>query len=129
MREAMEVFNADRIGHGVRVMEDASTVAMARERRVPFEVCVTSNFQTGVTATVCHHPLVQMLEEGLFITIGTDDPSISQITLSDEYQRACDELELSHPLLKERVLAAAQASFLPDGVKQALVNALRSALN
>jgi adenosine deaminase len=129
VREAMEVFNADRIGHGVRVVEDASTVALARERGVAFEVCVTSNYQTGVSPSLYTHPMMQMLRDGLCITIGTDDPSISQITLSDEYQRACEELTMSRQMLKERILAAAGASFQPEPEREKLLSQLRKELN
>jgi adenosine deaminase len=129
VREAMELFNADRIGHGVRVVEDASTVALARERGVPFEVCVTSNFQTGVAPNRQHHPLMKMLENGLNVIIGTDDPSISQITLSDEYQRACEELGMSRERLQERVVAGAQAGFLADAEKEELIRELKKELN
>jgi adenosine deaminase len=129
VRQAMEVFNAERIGHGVRVVEDASTVAMARERGVVFEVCVTSNYQTGVAPSLHTHPMMQMLRDGLCITIGTDDPSISQITLSDEYRRACEELEMPRQMLKERILAAAGASFLPEVEREKLVSELRKELN
>jgi adenosine deaminase len=129
VREALEVFNADRIGHGVRVVEDASTVALARERGIPFEVCVTSNYQTGVAPSLHNHPLMKMLRDGLCVTIGTDDPSISQITLTDEYQRACEELEMPQQMLKERILVAAQAGFLPDVEREKLVNELKKELS
>jgi adenosine deaminase len=129
VREALELFHADRIGHGVRVVEDASTVALARDLGVAFEVCVTSNYQTGVSPNLQHHPIMKMLEDGLCITLGTDDPSISQITLSDEYQRACEELGMSRLTLKERILAAARAGFLSDAEREKLVNELKKELN
>jgi adenosine deaminase len=129
VREAIELFNADRIGHGVRVEEDASTVALAREHGTPFEVCVTSNYQTGVAPSLPNHPMMKMLEDGLCITIGTDDPSISQITLTDEYQRVCEELGMSQQTLKERILAAAQAGFLPAAERDKLIGELRKELN
>jgi adenosine deaminase len=128
VRDALEVFNADRIGHGVRVIDDASTIALARERGTAFEVCVTSNYQTGVTPASTKHPLIKMLEEGLNVTIGTDDPSISQITLTDEYHRICEDMDLSQPLLKERILAAAKAAFLPDQERQKLIDEIRKEL-
>ncbi len=129
VKEALEVFNADRIGHGVRVVEDPSAVALARERGVAFEVCVTSNYQTGVAPSLHNHPLMKMLADGLCITLGTDDPSISQITLSDEYQRACEELEMPQLTLKERILAAARAGFLPEAEREKLVEELKKELN
>jgi adenosine deaminase len=128
VREAIETLNADRIGHGVRVMEDVNTMAIARERGTAFEVCVTSNHQTGVVPSLLEHPLMKMLVYGLNVTIGTDDPSISRITLSDEYRRACNELGMKQKTLKERVLAAAQASFLPEGERQNLILQLRKEL-
>ena len=125
VREALEIFNADRIGHGVRVLEDPSTVALARERGAAFEVCVTSNYQTGVIPASTEHPLMKMLKEGINITLGADDPSISQITLTDEYQHVCEDMDMSRPKLKERILAAAKAAFMPDQERQNLVDQLR----
>jgi len=128
VREALEIFNADRIGHGVRVLEDASIVALARERGTPFEVCVTSNYQTGVIPASTEHPLMKMLDEGINVTLCADDPSISQITLTDEYHRVCEDMDLSQPKLKERILAAAVAAFLSDQERQKLVDELKIGL-
>jgi adenosine deaminase len=125
VREAFEVFDADRIGHGVRVLEDPSTVALARERTTAFEVCVTSNYQTGVVPGSKEHPVIKMMEEGINVTIGADDPSISQITLTDEYHRICEDMGMSHSKLKDRILAAAKAAFLPDKERQALIDELK----
>ena len=129
VREAMEKFNAERIGHGVRVMEDADTVAMARERGTPFEVCVTSNVQTGVFRSLKEHPIMNMLKAGLNVTLGSDDPSISQITLGDEYQHACKDLGMEQKTLKHCILAAARASFLPKAECDILVEQLTSGLS
>jgi adenosine deaminase len=128
VREAIEVLDAERIGHGVRIMEDPNMVALARERQTVFEVCVTSNYQTGVVTNLASHPLMKMLEAGLNVTLDTDDPSISQITLSNEYQQACEELGLPLSVLKERVLASGRAAFLPEKEKTALVERLKKEL-
>ena len=112
VREAIEDIGAERIGHGVRVLEDESIVALARERGTAFEVCITSNYQSGVVESLDTHPLVKMLESGLNVTINTDDPSISRITLSHEYYAACEDLKMTQAALKERIVAAADAVFL-----------------
>jgi adenosine deaminase len=125
VREALEVFNADRIGHGVRVVEDALTVALARERGTPFEVCITSNYQTGVVLPDSVHPVMRMVDEGLNVTLGTDDPSISQITLTNEYARVCEQLGMPKAKLKERVLAAGKAAFLPDLERRKMLDELK----
>ena len=122
--EAINLFKADRIGHGVRVMDDPKIVDLAGERGTTFEVCVTSNYQSGVVASVSEHPLRPMLKANLNATIHTDDPSISQITLSDEYQLVCEQLGVSLVSLRERVLAAARAAFLPEEEQDTLVSTL-----
>lgn len=125
VREALELFKTDRIGHGVRVLEDPFTVTLARESGAAFEVCVTSNYQTGVIPVSTEHPIIKMLDAGINVTLDADDPSISQITLTDEYHRVCEDMDLSQKKLKERVLAAAKAAFLPDLEREALVDELK----
>jgi adenosine deaminase len=126
--EAIEEFGADRIGHGVRVLENEYVTSLARERGTAFEVCITSNYQSGVVPGLESHPLAKMLEEGLNVTINTDDPSVSRITLSHEYHVACDDLGLSMEKLKQRILAAGQAAFLPQAERGKLVDSLKNEL-
>ncbi len=122
--EAIEAFGAVRIGHGVRVMEDPDAVALAREHKTVFEVCPTSNYQSGVVASLEDHPLPGMLAAGLEVTINTDDPSISQITLSDEYALASDLFGLSFETVRGCALTAAKAAFLPSSLREKLVTDL-----
>jgi adenosine deaminase len=122
--EAIDL-GAERIGHGVRVLDDPQATMKARAAGIPFEVCLTSNYQSGVVPLGRVHPLPRMLALGLNATLNTDDPSISQIRLSDEYRLAVDDLGLSLAALRERVLAAAEASFLPNTERAALVARLR----
>lgn len=125
---AILYLGAKRIGHGVRVLEDPAAVILARDRRIPFEVCVTSNYQSGVIAPHQVHPLIRMLALGINITLNTDDPSISQITLSDEYRRACTDLGLSYADLRACILNAGQAAFLPEQEKSTLIERLQDEL-
>jgi adenosine deaminase len=124
--EAIKELGAERIGHGVRVLEDKKAVNLAKERKTVFEVCVTSNYQSGVVPALKDHPLPQMLAAGLNATINTDDPGISQIDLSDEYELACDGLGLSLAQLKESILNAARAAFLQQSEREALVKQLQA---
>jgi adenosine deaminase len=118
--EAINRYQADRIGHGVRVMEDAAVVAQAREAGTSFEVCLASNIQSGVAAGLAGHPVKRMLDAGLNVTLNTDDPSISQITLGSEHYQACEQLGISLPVLKQCLLRAAHAAFLPENERAAL---------
>ena len=128
VREAILELEAERIGHGVRVLEDDTVTELARERQTPFEVCVTSNYQTGVVAEPGMHPLGRMMDAGLNVTINTDDPSVSRISLSHEYHVACDELGVSQEALKQRIIAAGEASFLPATERAELVADLKKEL-
>ncbi len=128
VREAIENLGAERIGHGVRVLEDGFITDLAKERGTAFEVCVTSNFQSGVVPTLDKHPLARMLDRGLNVTVNTDDPSISRITLSHEYHVVCDDLGIPLDKLKQRILAAAQSAFLPEKEHQQLVDQLKQDL-
>jgi adenosine deaminase len=124
VRQAIEEFGSRRIGHGVRLMEDPSVVDIARDHGTVFEVCITSNYQSGVVPVLNEHPLPKMVSSGLTTTLNTDDPSISQITLGYEYQQACEELGVPLSKLVDQNMAAARAAFLPDHERQALVEAL-----
>ena len=124
VRQAIEELRADRIGHGIRVLEDARVVALARERGIPFEVCVTSNLHSGVVDHLNNHPIQRMIESGLNVTINTDDPSISRINLSSEYQTVHKELGISMDMIGTRVKAAAQVAFLPAELRKKLSNAI-----
>jgi len=125
VRDAIENLGAERIGHGVRVLEDESVTALAKERGVTFEVCPTSNFQTGVINVLENHPLPRMIENGLKVTVNTDDPSISRITLSNEFQIAHEKLNVPMDTLKKSVILSAASSFLPDAEKAELAAALK----
>ena len=128
VREAIEVLGADRIGHGVRIMEDKNVVALAKERGTVFEVCVTSNHQSGVISSLKRHPLPKMIEAGLKTTINTDDPSISRISLSSEFQMAHERLGLSMLALKEQTLNAIEAAFVSEEEREGLVKEFKKGL-
>ena len=115
VRHAIAELGADRIGHGIRVLEDPQVTSLATERGIPFEVSIGSNYLTGVIASLDAHPLPQMIQAGLRTVLTTDDPSIFGTTLSREYQHAVDHLGLSLEALKGLTLTAAQASFLDPG--------------
>ncbi|MCS7011640.1 MAG: hypothetical protein NZL98_09740, partial [Anaerolineales bacterium] len=72
--------------------------------------------------------LMRMISAGLLVTLCTDDPSISQITLSHEYHHACEELGMTQKMLKQLILTAAEVSFLPQAEKKNLITALRKEL-
>lgn len=128
VKEAIEELGAERIGHGVRVLEDKNIISMVNERGIAFEVCVTSNYQSGVVRSLDTHPLLTMYDAGVNVTINTDDPSISRITLSHEYYTACEDLHMPQDVLRRCILAAAQSGFLAPKEKEKLVSLLKQEL-
>lgn len=85
VREAIEELGVDRVQHGVRAIEDPAVVALARERRVTFDVCPLSNLKLQVVPSLAEHPLRRLGEAGVRCTISTDDPLVFGQTLNDEY--------------------------------------------
>jgi adenosine deaminase len=112
----------------VRVLEDPNVAALARERNVAFEVCVTSNLQSGVIQQMTDHPVQAMLAYPLNVTINTDDPAVSDITLTDEYEVLTDDLGLSDEVLRQSILTAARHSFLPANQRERLVEQFKAEL-
>ncbi|HEY0780355.1 MAG TPA: adenosine deaminase [Gemmatirosa sp.] len=86
VRGAIDALGAERIGHGVRCLEDPEVVALARSRGIPFEVCPTSNYRLKVVRDGEPHPLRRMVDAGLVCTVNSDDPPMFGTTLVDEYR-------------------------------------------
>jgi adenosine deaminase len=125
VREAIEFLGAKRIGHGVRSIEDHRVVRMLQEHNIALEVCPTSNLQTGVTHAFTQHPLRDLYHLAVPVTINTDDPSVSDTTLTDEYLVAVMVMGFSIRDIQQIILNAAKVAFLPPDEKQALIQRFR----
>ena len=111
---ALKTLKAQRIGHGVRCLEDPTLVAELRERQIPLEVCPTSNVCLGVAASIAEHPLPKLLAEGLYVTINSDDPPMFNTTLTDEYLKIADAFGFGVETIEQLVINAVRASLLPE---------------
>lgn len=128
VRDAIEHLGVHRIGHGVRIIEDPDVVQLAHDHNVAFEVCVTSNLQTAVTPNIDRHPLHEMNRQHLRLTINTDDPTVSGITLTDEYALVANRMGFGMDYIKRTLLTAASCTFLPPEGQEALTAKFRQAL-
>jgi len=128
VHDAIVHMQAARIGHGVRVVEDGMVAKIARERNTIFEVCLTSNEQSGVIDRVSQHPLRDMLALGLKTTINTDDPAVSDITLTHELYVAMTALGLTLEDIKQQIVEAAASAFLPPIERDSLIAELKASL-
>jgi adenosine deaminase len=120
VREAVCSLGAERIGHGIRSLEDSNVVQMVYERNVTLEVCPTSNIQTGVVSWLAIHPLPDLMRLRLQTTINTDNVSISNTTLTDEYVLAVTGLGLTKRQIYANLYNALNAAFLPDAERPKL---------
>lgn len=120
IRGAVHVCGAHRIGHGTRLYEDASLLGFVRDRRIPLEVCLTSNVQTRVAPTFADHPISQYVAQGLVVTLNTDNRLMSGVTLTDEYARAAEHLGFDISTLGALALASFDAAFVPYPERQRL---------
>lgn len=129
VREAIGVGRAERIGHGIRALEDLSLVAELRDRRVPLEVCPSSNVALGLVPSLADHPLPRMVAAGLVVTVNTDIPSITGRTLTDEYAAIRSTFGGGDAELADLALAAVESSFAPDRTKRRIRAGIQGWLN
>ncbi len=115
---------SQRLGHGVRCLEDPALVAELRARQIPLEVCPSSNVCLGVASDLAGHPFPQLLQEGLYVTVNSDDPPMFNTSLTDEYLRLVDTFVLERASIEQLVVNAAHATLLPEAERLALVATL-----
>jgi adenosine deaminase len=119
--DAVGSLGATRVGHGIRALEDPGIVGILVERGITLEVCPSSNCDSGVVSSLAEHPLPKLHQQGVLTTINTDDPLVSNITLSEEIVRVMSNMGLTLDDMKQHILRAAQAAFLPPSEREALV--------
>jgi aminodeoxyfutalosine deaminase len=120
IRSVLDVCGAERIGHGVRAIEDPSLVADLRERAIPLEVCPSSNVCLGVVPDLEHHPFDRLARAGCRVTVNSDDGPLFNTTLTDEYLRLHQTFGYGPDELAELALAGLRAAFLPEAERAAL---------
>ena len=88
--EALQI-GSERIGHGIRSIEDPALVAHLAAKQIPLEVCITSNLRTGAVASLAEHPVRRLYDAGVPIILNSDDPALFGCTLDSEYELAARE--------------------------------------
>jgi len=129
VQSAVSSLHPHRIGHGVRVVEDSTVVRMLRKQNIVLEVCPTSNLHTGVVRELSRHPLADLVNLGLQVTLNTDDPSIFDTTLTDEVVVSVRQIGLAKRHIYGALRHSVEASFLPPEEKDALRERIRAAID
>ena len=123
---AVKKLGVERIGHGVRAIEDPELMEYLKIKKIPLEVCVTSNIKTRVFKTLLAHPLPVLLEKGLAVTINSDDPAMFGSNLTDEMILLHEKMNFSLSSLQSLMETALEASFLSESEKLKLRKYFRS---
>jgi aminodeoxyfutalosine deaminase len=109
--QALDI-GAERIGHGIRSIDDPLLVAHLAKTQIPLEVCITSNVRTGAVASLAEHPVKKLYDAGVAIVLNTDDPALFGCSLASEYE-----------------LAGREFGFTPQQLEELARNSLRFAFN
>ena len=117
---AIRALEVERIGHGVRSVEDPALVEYLVEHQLPLEVCPTSNIRTAVVSDWETHPARSLIEAGAMVTINTDDPALFHSSLAGEYRVLDDWFGLDEECIRRISLAGVDASWAPANTKASL---------
>ena len=112
---------AERIGHALTAQQDPDLIDVLATRQIPLELNITSNLRTGCCPAVAEHPVRLYFEEGLMITLNSDDPPFFGATLLEEYLLAHRHFEFSLEQMRELAANSIEASFLQPDRKLALL--------
>lgn len=113
---------AERIGHGLTAGQDPELIEELAQRQVPIEICVTSNLRTGCCTDISQHPVQRYFDEGLMLTLNSDDPAMFRTSLTNEYRIVQEHFGFTDDHLRELARNSFEASFLPAEEKVEFLN-------
>lgn len=123
--QAIHELGAERIGHGVKAIEDTQLLDYLAKNSIGIESCMTSNIQTSTVASLATHPLSTFLRHGVLASINTDDPAVQGIEIAHEYQVAAPAAGLTREEIRLAQENGLTMAFISDSEKQALRNKVR----
>jgi aminodeoxyfutalosine deaminase len=122
---ALRSLKAERIGHGIRSIDDPDLVAYLREHQIPLEVCPISNVCTGVVDRLESHPIRRLYDAGVFITVNSDDPPMFNTTLTNEYLALAQTLNFTVDEIEQLILNGVRATLLDDDSRREMEHSFR----
>jgi adenosine deaminase len=118
--DSLDLLGVERIGHGIRAVDNADLIARLARDRIPLEVCPTSNLCTGVVASLAEHPFRALDAAGVLVTVNSDDPPLFDTTLTDEFLILARHWGYDADGLQRIALNAVDATFLPEAERAAM---------
>ncbi len=128
IHQALHYCGAHRIGHGTRLKEDKELMNYVNDHRIPLEICLTSNFHTHSVRSLKFHPIKYYFDKGLRVTINTDNRTISNTTLTNEFQIAHDTFGFTLNDLRTFTITAMKSAFLPHSERKAMTKSIAEEL-
>jgi adenosine deaminase len=123
---AIESLRVERIGHGIRAIEDPELVKTLAEIHIPLEVCPISNIRTGVVKSIEEHPIRRLYDAGVVVTLNSDDPKMFGNSLALEYATLVEAMIFTKTEIKSLILQGIKSSWLEDTDKQSLIKSFQS---
>ncbi len=128
IHQAIHYCGAHRIGHGTRLFEDGDLLNYVNDHRIPLEICLLSNIQTGAAPSLEKHPLRFYYDYGLRVCINTDNRLISDTTVTNELYLAAKHLNFNLDDIKSIILDGFKSAFLPNRAKSIMLNMVNDEL-
>ncbi|MCG8569790.1 MAG: adenosine deaminase [Spirochaetes bacterium] len=123
---ALNELGSIRIGHGVRSIEDKKLVQKLKTDKIPLEICPSSNICLKVYDSIHDHPVNQLVEEGVVVTINSDDPPMFNTNLMNEYQLIAAIFNYPPQQIKDFIIAGAKNSLVSKKEKQRIINKIET---
>lgn len=123
--EAVDLLGAERIGHGVSARRDVALLEHLKRRKISVEMCPVSNLKTRVVNNIKGHPIRSFFDIGLAVTVSSDDPTLFETNMNNEYIVLHNELEFTLQELFRLSLNGIDSSFLPNEKKERLRETFR----
>jgi adenosine deaminase len=117
---ALRALGAERIGHGTRAVEDPRLVEYLAEKQIPVEMCPLSNVRTGVVPSLAEHPIRRFFEQGLLVSVNTDDPKMFGNSLAEEYRLLETQLGFTRADIQRLLLNAIRSTWMEEERKNQL---------
>ena len=124
IHQAIHYCGANRIGHGTKLKEDKALMQYVNDHRIPLEICLTSNWQTHSVRSLKHHPFRYYYDQGIRVTLNTDNRLMSDTTLTDEFMLAHELFGFQLHDFREITITAMKSAFLPHNERRKMIKSI-----